>query len=152
MTPDGLSWLEHRAREGRTDEWIAKEIGIATGTLYDWKKKYPEISKALKKTKDHYDDEVEDVLYKYGTGQFKTQTTVTKWHIDPITGETIIEEGTTTQTQQPPNPTALIFWLKNRRPDQWRDQPNRDKDKTGAGGPAITIIADFPREKGGKDG
>ena len=95
-------------------------------------------------------DEVEDVLYKYGTGQFKTTTTVTKWHIDPNTGETIVDEGTTTQTQQPPNPTALIFWLKNRRPDLWRDQPHRDREKNGTSGPAVTIIADFPREGGDK--
>lgn len=150
MTKEGLSWLRHRAGEGRTDEWIAKEIGVNVRTLWAWKAKYPQIEQALKKGKDPYDDEVEDVLYKYGTGQFKTTTTVTKWHIDPNTGETIVDEGTTTQTQQPPNPTALIFWLKNRRPDLWRDQPHKDREKNGTSGPAVTIIADFPREDGGK--
>lgn len=150
MTEEGLSWLRHRAGEGRTDEWIAKEIGINVRTLWAWKAKYPQIEQALKKGKDPYDDEVEDVLYKYGTGQFKTTTTVTKWARDPNTGETIVLEGTTTQTQQPPNPTALIFWLKNRRPDLWRDQPHKDRDKNGTSGPAVTIIADFPREGGDK--
>ena len=150
MTEEGLSWLRHRAGEGRTDEWIAKEIGVSYKTFREWKKKYPEISAALKKGKDPYDDEVEDVLYKYGTGQFKTTTTVTKWIRDPDTGETIVLEGTTTKTQQPPNPTALIFWLKNRRPDLWRDQPHKDREKNGTNGPAVTIIADFPREGGGK--
>lgn len=150
MTDEGLSWLEHRAREGRTDQWIADEIGVRLETFCRWKSKYPQINQALKKSKDHYDDEVEDVLYKYGTGQFKTTTTVTKWARDPNTGETIVLEGTTTQTQQPPNPTALIFWLKNRRPDLWRDQPHKDRDKNGTSGPAVTIIADFPREGGGK--
>jgi hypothetical protein len=27
---------------------------------------------------------------------------------------------------QPPNVTACIFWLKNRRPDRWRDVQNID--------------------------
>lgn len=150
MTEEGLSWLRHRAGEGRTDEWIAKEIGVNVRTLWAWKAKYPQIEQALKKGKDPYDDEVEDVLYKYGTGQFKTTTTVTKWARDPNTGETIVLEGTTTQTQQPPNPTALIFWLKNRRPDLWRDQPHKDREKNGTSGPTVTIIADFPREGGDK--
>lgn len=127
-------------------------MGISRSTLKEWRKKYPAISAALKKSKDHFDDEAEDVLYKYGVGQFKTTTTVTRWHIDPTTGETVVDAGTTTQTQLPPNPTALIFWLKNRRPDQWRDHPNRDKEKSGTSGPPITIIADIPREGGGKGG
>ena len=49
LTEDGLTLLEGWARDGLTDEQIAEKIGINRATLYDWKKKYPNISNALKK-------------------------------------------------------------------------------------------------------
>lgn len=51
LTPDGLLRLEAYARDGLTDEQISHNLGINAATLYDWKKKYPEISEALKEEK-----------------------------------------------------------------------------------------------------
>ena len=48
ITADALVLLEGWARDGLTDELIAGKMGIAVSTLYDWKKKHPEISDALK--------------------------------------------------------------------------------------------------------
>ncbi len=49
LTPEGLIKLEGWARDGLTDEQIAQNIGINPATLYDWKNKYDEISKTLKR-------------------------------------------------------------------------------------------------------
>ena len=49
LTPEGLLRIEGWARDGLIDEQIAHNMGINPATLYDWKKKYPEISEALKK-------------------------------------------------------------------------------------------------------
>ena len=89
LEPDGLTLLEGWARDGLTDEQIAKNCGCNAGTLYEWKKKYPEISEALKKGKEVVDFEVENALL---------------------------------QSARDGNTTAQIFWLKNRRPDKWRDK------------------------------
>jgi len=62
LEPDGLTLLEGWARDGLTDEQIAKNCGCNAATLYDWKKRYPEISKALKKGKEVVDYEVENAL------------------------------------------------------------------------------------------
>lgn len=51
LEPEGLLKLEGWARDGLTDEQIANNIGIKRQSLYDWKKKYPDISDALKKGK-----------------------------------------------------------------------------------------------------
>lgn len=64
LEPDGLLLLEGWARDGLSDEQIAHNIGIATSTLYDWKKKHLEISEALKKGKEVVDIEVENALLK----------------------------------------------------------------------------------------
>ena len=89
ISEDGLILIEGWARDGLTDEQIAHNMGIATGTLYEWKKKYHEMAEALKKTKEIVDRQVENALFKKA-----------------MSGDT----------------TALIFWLKNRRPQDWRDK------------------------------
>lgn len=90
LTEDGLTLLEGWARDGLTDEQIAKNMGVNPATLYRYKQNHSEICEALKKGKEVVDFEVENALLK-----------------SAIAGNT----------------TAQIFWLKNRRPDRWRDKP-----------------------------
>lgn len=94
---ENLLLLEGWARDGLTDEQIAKNIGITVSTFYEWKKKYSEISESLKKGKEVVDYEVENALLSSALGG---------------------------------NTTAQIFWLKNRRPDKWRDKQKEETDKT----------------------
>lgn len=68
LTDEGLIKLEAWARDGLTDEQIAENIGIQRTTLYDWKKKYPDISDALKKGKKIVDAQVENALLKRALG------------------------------------------------------------------------------------
>lgn len=64
LEPDGLTLLEGWARDGLTDEQIAKNMGVSAATLYTYKKKHPEIFEALKKGKEVVDFEVENALLK----------------------------------------------------------------------------------------
>lgn len=96
LTEDGLTLLKGWARDGLTDEDIARKIDIATSTLYEWKNKYSEIAEALKKGKEIVDFDVENALLT-----------------NALKGDT----------------TAQIFWLKNRRPANWRDKPTIDANK-----------------------
>lgn len=108
---EGLLKLEGWARDGLVDEQIAQNIGIAASTLYEWKKQYPEISEALKKGKEVVDRQVENALLKRALG----------YEYDEITTEYGKEIKRVTK-QVVPDVTAQIFWLKNRKPDQWRDK------------------------------
>jgi hypothetical protein len=63
LTEEKLILLRGWARNGLTDEQIAHNMGIATGTLYEWKKKYTEINEALKESKEIADIAVENALY-----------------------------------------------------------------------------------------
>lgn len=67
-TEEGLLKLEGWARDGLTDEQIADEIGIKRPTIYEWKKKYPDIADALKVGKEVVDRKVEKSLLKRAMG------------------------------------------------------------------------------------
>ena len=122
LSPDGLLLLEAYARAGLTDEQIAKNLDITPSTLYEWKRRYSEISEALKKGKEVVDIEVENALLKRALGYSYEEKKVE-----------VSEEGTkVTKTikEVVPDTTAQIFWLKNRRPEQWRDK--QDIEHSGA--------------------
>lgn len=92
---ENLTLIEGWARDGLTDEQIAKNIGITLSTFYEWKKKYSEFSESLKNGKEVVDYQVENALLSSAIGG---------------------------------NTTAQIFWLKNRRPDKWRDKQKEEAD------------------------
>lgn len=116
LEEDSLILLEGWATRGLSDEQIAHNMGISTSTLYEWKNKYKEISEALKRGKEVVDLIVENALYKRAIGCTITET---RKEIDEKGRKKIV-----TYTKEiPPDTTAQIFWLKNRRPDLWRDKP-----------------------------
>ncbi|MBE6758841.1 MAG: helix-turn-helix domain-containing protein [Ruminococcaceae bacterium] len=115
LTPDGLTQLKAWARDGLTDEEIATKCGICRDTLYEWKKRFPDISDALKKGKDAADIEVENALFKRATGY-----TVVETRVEYEFGVEIKRVEITKEV--PGDVGAQCFWLKNRRPDKWRDK------------------------------
>lgn len=128
MTEDGLLRIEGWARDGLTDEQIAGNIGVAERTFAEWKVRFPAITTALKKGKAPADTVVENALYKSATGYYVTIKKPIKIKTKKqLAGKGTIEEEriefVEEQTYIPPNPTAQIFWLKNRKPQMWRDRP-----------------------------
>lgn len=126
LSDEGLTMISGWARDGLTDEDIAHNIGVACSTLYVWKKRYPEISEALKRAKDVADRLVENALFMRATGYekeaFKTFIYRGEAVVIPV-----IEHIS-------PDTTAAIFWLKNRKPTAWRDKPlavNEQDHETG---------------------
>ena len=111
ISNDGLQLLAGWARSGLTDEQLAHNMGIATSTLYEWKKRYPEISESLKSNKEIADIAVENALYKRAIGYQYTETTKEAGKVV----KTVVKEVV-------PDTTAQIFWLKNRQPERWRDK------------------------------
>lgn len=116
LEPDGLTLLEGWARDGLTDEQIAEKIGCGVRTLYDWKNRFPQISQALKKGKEIVDIQVENALLKRALGYDCKEQRIEKSDKD---GTKTVQ----TIRHVPADTTAQIFWLKNRRPDKWRDKP-----------------------------
>lgn len=69
-----LEKLQGWARDGLTDGQIASNVGCSRSTLNEWKRRYSDISDALKKGKHIVDVEVENSLLKKAMGT-TTKTT-----------------------------------------------------------------------------
>jgi transposase len=129
IEPDGLLKLEAWARDGLVDEQIAENMGIHPSTLYEWKKKYPEINEALKKGKEVVDIQVENALLKRAMGYtfeevIKERTPIRYEDGKPVEWELKVTKKILKEVQ--PDVTAQIFWLKNRKPVEWRDKQEID--------------------------
>lgn len=128
-TPEGLETLRGLARRGLSDEDIAKAINVNRSTIYAWKKSYPEISNALKEGKLVADLAVESALFKKATGFTVTDTKTTSF-LDKETGELVEGKAEVTTKHVLPDTLAIMFWLKNRRPDLWKDKVQEQGDTT----------------------
>lgn len=115
LTEDGLLQVQSWARDGLTNEQIAHNIGVNPTTFCKWVMRYPPIKEALKKGKAPVDLAVENALLKRALGyDYEEVTTeMTAGGIPRVRKYT---------KHMPPDTTAQIFWLKNRRPDRWRDK------------------------------
>lgn len=130
---DKLILIQGWARDGLTDEQIANNLGIGTTTLYKWKNQHREFRETLKKGKEVADREVESALYKSALGfRYKDQTVTNKGNVVDV------------ERYEKPNVTAAIFWLKNRKPAQWRDKREIEQNCN----VGVQIIDDIPDEEG----
>ncbi|HEY8390791.1 MAG TPA: helix-turn-helix domain-containing protein [Clostridia bacterium] len=129
ISEEGLALVNGWARDGLTDEEIAGKIGIQRTTIYDWKKRFPDFADALKNGKEVVDYKVEQALLKKALG-FKE--TIRK----PVRlrrGEDWDEiEYVDEEIYYPPDTTAQIFWLKNRKPNRWKNDDRYIVEKNDA--------------------
>lgn len=129
--PDTFPQLAYQyAREGYQNKEIAVSLGINESTMYEYIKRHPEFADALKRGKAPVDVEVEQTLLKRAKGY-----TYEAEEIEYGPGGNILCRKTKTEHVKP-DTTAMIFWLKNRRPDRWRDK--QDVDHSGS----ITVQID----------
>ena len=101
---------------GATDVQLADFFGVTESTIYEWKKSHIKFSEALKVSKVAADTKVERSLYERARGYSCPEDKVFCSNGDV----TVVP----TTKHYPPDTTACIFWLKNRKPDDWRDLRN----------------------------
>jgi hypothetical protein len=98
---------------GMTDMEIAKMLGIGLATLYRWKAEHPAFSRVFKLGKADADDRVERSLYNRAVGyDYIAEKPVMTRH-----GQQTMQY----RAHVPPDTAAAVWYLKNRRPDRWRD-------------------------------
>jgi hypothetical protein len=122
---------EKLCRKGFIDSEIADFFEIAESTLNLWKNAHSEFMEALKKGKRHSDDKVVDALYGRALGYESIEVK----EEDGDSGK----KTTVTTKQIAGDTTAQIFWLKNRQPAEWRNNPEDSADQNKAVPINVTI-------------
>lgn len=120
--------VQKLAEIGNTVEQIAQFLEVDQDTIYEWRDKHPEFSEILKNARDFCDELVEQSLYARARGM-KRKTVI------------IDSDGTTTEKTEdvPPDATSMIFWLKNRKRELWKDRQDIEHSGSVDIAPAISI-------------
>lgn len=113
-----LDVVKMLATKGFTDKEMSMFLGVSEQTFNNWKKKHPEFFESLKGWKTEADSKVEKSLYERATGY-----SCPEYRVFNNDGEAMVVP---TVKYYPPDTTAAIFWLKNRKPQQWRDKQEVD--------------------------
>lgn len=111
----------HLALLGATDADLARAFDVDISTVERWKTRHPAFRGALKKGKDSADGMVAKSLFRRALGYSHKAVKIVA---DAKTGAEHIVEYV---ERYPPDTVACIFWLKNRRPDLWRDKQLDDR-------------------------
>lgn len=118
---------------GATDRDLADFFDVDEATINRWKLRYPEFCESLKLAKEEADKRVEQSLYRRAMGYSHDAVKIFNADGAPLVVPYV--------EHFPPDTTACIFWLKNRKPEEWRDRQHHEM--TGKDGaplvPAITI-------------
>lgn len=129
--PEFIAQAEKLCKLGATDMELADFFDVEVRTLYRWKADNEAFCQALKSGKDEADDRVERSLYARANGYEHDEVDIR------VVGGAIVQ--TPIRKYYPPDTTAAIFWLKNRRAAEWREV--KAVELTGAdGGPVEQSI------------
>lgn len=112
--PEFAEQAEKLCRLGATDVELGDFFGVRRETIWAWAQKHPDFSNALKAGKDAADERVAQSLYHKAIGYTFDAVKIFQHQGEVITAPY--------REHVPPDTTACIFWLKNRRPDEWRDK------------------------------
>lgn len=136
LTADGLMLIKAWVRDGLTDEQLAAKMEISRSTLSEWKIKYSKIAEAVERSKEVVDVEVENACLQGALGyDYIEQQAIklTDYTYDVHTGKLISRkeriEVVAVRKVVPADPRFNMFWLKNRRKDNWQDKPAFDEDE-----------------------
>lgn len=114
----------HMCLHGMTNEAICKALKISIDTLWRWRKKYPELSEALKTSREFANSQVEQSLFKRATGyEYEEVEIIAENKADGTSRPIRIKK---TKKHVVPDTGAACFWLKNLARDKWQDKPAGD--------------------------
>ncbi|WP_055185362.1 hypothetical protein, partial [Clostridium paraputrificum] len=90
-------------------------------SFYKYLSEHNELSERLKKGKEIVDVQVENALLKRALG-YKYEEVTKEKVLNKDTGEYELKVTKVVTKEVQPDTTAEIFWLKNRKPETWRDK------------------------------
>ena len=141
LQPDNLEKVRNWRRNGATLDELSQLMHVGKTAIKEWQNRFPTFAEALKES-EVYDDQAEATLHKLGVEGWVTQEVVEEVLRGPDNRPILNDDGSPKLVvtkritkQNPPQTTALIFWLKCRRPDIWKEKKEiYDMDNSNSGG------------------
>lgn len=146
--PEFCKWGEKLCKLGATDREVAEFLEVSESTLNSWKHQYQEFQESLKLGKDEADERVVKSLYRRATGySFDAVKIFPPKFGHDAEGNAASTEATMVPYVEhvPPDTTACIFWLKNRRRTEWVDKVSTEL--TGKDGGPIRFAKELTDEE-----
>jgi hypothetical protein len=103
---------------GAKDKEIADFFDVDEATINRWKLEHQNFCESIKNGKVNADIEIAQSLHKRAKGYEIIEEVITKEGIQEV------------KKHIAPDPTSIIFWLKNRQPKMWRDKQEIDQTTT----------------------
>lgn len=113
---------------GATDKELAQAAGVSEVTINAWKREHPDFLKSLKDGKAVADANVAKSLYRRALGYAHPAVKILAVARGNNQGSDV--EQVPYVERYPPDTVAAMFWLKNRRPDLWRDKQDVEHSGT----------------------
>lgn len=131
--PEFVEQARKLATLGATDREAAEFFDVNEATLHRWKHEHPEFCESLKVGKEQADARVEQSLYRRALGYSHDAVKILQYEGAPVVVPFV--------EHYAPDTTAAIFWLKNRKPAEWRDAQQREMSG------AVTVVMQDLDEK-----
>lgn len=131
-TPERVEIITKAIKAGRTYKDAFTAAGIGKDAFYAWLHDKPEFADAVKKAEQEYNEwynttlvqdckrSLRDLVLGFDYEEIKTESSIGK------DGKTVITKTTKTTKHVAPNPTAIIFALTNRDPENWKNRQTTD--------------------------
>jgi hypothetical protein len=111
--PENAEIARYACMLGATNETLATRFGVCRRTIDSWIATIPEFSFAIRQGREGANEAVVSALFRRATGMEQTMTKVFCHRGQPVTADYTLH--------LPPDVRACIFWLRNRRPEEWRE-------------------------------
>jgi hypothetical protein len=133
-TPEMAERAYELCKAGAINTQLADKLGVHIDTIHEWRKVYPDFKDAIKRGKGEADALVQRSLYERAMGYSHRAVKIFCTKTGEIVEHEYIE-------RFPPDTTAMIFWLKNRQPEEWQDVNKTELSGT------ITHAVDAPPQE-----
>ena len=111
--PENAEIARHACMLGASNETLAERFEVTRRTIDNWIATIPEFADAVRHGREVADESVVAALYARAKGMERKSIKVVEGEGAPVT--------TTHTVQVLPDVRACMFWLRNRRPEEWRE-------------------------------
>jgi hypothetical protein len=125
--------VEKLCRLGARDGEVAEFFGVEVEVLEGWMREHAEFAEAVRRGRMLADAEVAERLFLRARGYSHEAVKILSrgGKEEPVMVPYV--------EHYPPDTTACMFWLKNRRPDLWRDKVADDAAGKKGGAVELTV-------------